>query len=144
MKKLSTFYVNDVMFGIDVLKILGITQNVKTIRVPLADKSITGLMHYKGQIATVIDLRKKFDLPSMEGDSLPYHAIVKTKKGVVSFVVDKIGDVLEITQNTKVEMSKSVQGIDSFFISHTYKFDEFVLLVLDSEKIVEVKSLSAI
>ncbi|MDX1960821.1 MAG: chemotaxis protein CheW [Leptospiraceae bacterium] len=144
MKKLSTFSVNGILFGIDVLKVMGIAKEVKAIRVPLAEKSIVGLMHFKGQIATVIDLRKKFDVLGKEINSSGFHTIVKTKKGIVSFIVDEIGDVLEINQNTKVEMSKSVQGIDSFFISHTYKFDEFVLLVLDTEKIVEVKSQNAI
>jgi purine-binding chemotaxis protein CheW len=140
MRKICIFIVNEVRFGIDVLKVLGIIKEIDVIRVPLANKTVCGLIHYRGQIITVMDLRKKFDLPEREEGKVPFHAIVKTKKGIVSFLVDEIGDIIEITQNTKVEMSKSVQGIDSFFISHTYKFEEFVLLILDSDKIVEVKS----
>lgn len=143
MRKIGTFFIGGIRFGIDVLKVLGVLQNAEIVRVPLANGVIAGLIQYRGQIITVIDLRRKLEMAPLEGQE-PMHMIIKTKKGIVSFLVDEVSDVIEITQNTKVEMSKSVQGVDSFFISHTYKFEDFTLLILDTERIAEVKSGSVI
>lgn len=123
----------------DVLKVIAIIHSAEIIRVPLANRTIAGLIQYRGQIITVIDLRKKFDFPERETNEF-YHAVVRTKRGLVSLLVDKVEEIEEITQNVKVEMSKSVYGIDSFFISHTYRFEDYTLLILDVDKVVEVKS----
>ncbi|MCB1178682.1 MAG: chemotaxis protein CheW [Leptospiraceae bacterium] len=140
MRSFCTFKLNEISFGIDVLKVLGILNTAEIVRVPLANRTVKGLIQYRGQIITVIDLRRKFELEDRKKGENFLHTIVKTKKGVVSLLVDEVGDIEEITQSTRVEMSKSVQGVDSFFISHTYKFDEYTLLILDVEKIIEVKS----
>lgn len=139
MRKFCTFTIGEIRFGIDVLKVLGILNQADIVRVPLSNRTIAGLIQFRGQIITVIDLRRKFQFPDRKGD-ISFHAIVKTKRGVISLLVDQVDEIEEITQNTRVDMSKSVQGVDSFFISHTYRFDDYVLLILDVDKIVEVKS----
>ena len=140
MRKICTFMRGVIRFGIDVLKVMSILQNIEIVRVPLAGKAVKGIVQYRGHIITVIDLRKKFDLPDWEVGSNPLHAIIKTKKGAFSFLVDEVGDSQEIQQNTKVEIGKNVQEIDSFYVSHSYKLDDSILLILDAEKVVEVKS----
>jgi purine-binding chemotaxis protein CheW len=139
MRKFCTFTIGDVRFGVDVLKVLAILNQVEIVRVPLANRTIAGLIQYRGQIITVIDLRRKFEFPDRKNENF-FHAIVKTKRGIISLLVDQVDEIEEITQNTRVEMSKSIHGIDSFFISYTYRFDDYVLLILDVDKIVETKS----
>jgi purine-binding chemotaxis protein CheW len=139
LRKFCTFTIGDIRFGIDVLKVLGILNQAEIVRVPLANRTVAGLIQFRGQIITVIDLRRKFEFPDRKSDTF-FHAIVKTKRGVISLLVDQVEEIEEITQNTRVDMSKSVEGIDSFFISHTYRFEDYVLLILDVEKIIEVKS----
>ncbi len=129
----------NVKFGVDVLKVLAILQSAEIVRVPLANRTVAGLIQYRGQIITVIDLRQKFDFPERKTEEF-FHAIVRTKRGIISLLVDKVEEIEEITQNTRVEMSKSVHGIDSFFISHTYRFEDYSLIILDVDKVVEVKS----
>jgi len=140
MRKICTFTINGIRFGIDVLKVTSILHNIEIVRVPLAGKAVRGIIQYRGHIITVIDLRKKFDLPDWEKGESPLHAIIKTKKGVFSFLVDSVGEIQEIQQNTKVEIGKNIQEIDSFYVSHSYKLDDSILLILDAEKVVEVKS----
>jgi len=111
MRKICTFTINGIRFGIDVLKVMSILQNIEIIRVPLAGKAVRGIIQYRGHIITVIDLRKKFDLPDWESSAVPLHAIIKTKKGVFSFLVDEVSEIQEIQQNTKVEIGKNTQEI---------------------------------
>lgn len=139
MRNFCTFTVGNVKFGVDVLKVLAILQSAEIVRVPLANRTVAGLIQYRGQIITVIDLRRKFDFPDRETNEF-FHAIVRTKRGIVSLLVDRVEEIQEITQNTRVEMSKSVYGIDSFFIAYTYRFEDYTLLILDVDKVVEVKS----
>lgn len=139
MRNFCTFTVGNFKFGVDVLKILAILHSAEMVRVPLANRAVAGLIQHRGQIITVIDLRKKFDFPDRETDQF-FHTIVRTKRGVVSLLVDKVEEIEEVTQNARVEMSKPVHGIDSFFISYTYRFEDYTLLILDVDKVVEVKS----
>jgi len=140
MRKICTFMIGGIRFGIDVLKVMSILHNIEIIRVPLAGKAVKGIIQHRGHIITVIDLRKKFELPDWEKGKIPLHAIIKTKKGAFSFLVDEVGEIQEIQQNTKVEIGKNIQEIDGFYVSHSYKLDDSILLILDAEKVVEVKS----
>ncbi|MCB1142346.1 MAG: chemotaxis protein CheW [Leptospiraceae bacterium] len=140
MRKICTFKVNETSFGIDVLKVLGVLFQTDVVRVPHANKSIQGVILHRGQILTVVDLRKKFEMPDRAPDQKPLHTIVKTKRGLVSFLVDEVGEIQDIQQNTRMEISKQVMGIDSFFVSHSYKINGVLLSIIDAEKIIDMKS----
>jgi purine-binding chemotaxis protein CheW len=101
---------------------------------------VKGLIQYRGQIITVISVRKVFDLPEIEINENSAHVIVRTKYGLVSFLVDELKDIEEITRNIRIEVPKVIHGVDRYFVSQAYRIDETLLLILDSEKVVEFRS----
>jgi purine-binding chemotaxis protein CheW len=139
MRRICTFKVSDVVFGIDVLRVLGVFQKMDIVRVPHANKAIRGIVHYKGQILTVIDLGKKFDIHNRSNDEIGLHTIIKTKNGLVSFLVDEVGEIKDIQQNTRMDINRQQAGIDSMFISHSYRIDGNILSIIDTEKIMDMK-----
>ena len=140
MKKFCTFLINGNFFGLDVSKVFALVKNVPVIRVPLASRFVKGLIQYRGQIITVISVRKVFDLPEIELNENSAHVIVRTRYGLVSFLVDELKDIEEITRNIRIEVPKVIQGVDRYFVSQAYRIDETLLLILDSEKVVEFRS----
>jgi len=66
--------------------------------------------------------------------------VVRTAEGVVSLLVDEIGDVLDVDASTYERSPDNLDPAAKELIRGVYKLKDRVLLVLDTEKAVEVDS----
>jgi purine-binding chemotaxis protein CheW len=107
-------------------------------RVPLAPRMIEGLINLRGQIVTAIDLRRRLELPPRAEGRLPMNVVVRTDDGAVSLLVDEIGDVVEIQDDTYERPPETLNGVARELIQGVYKLKERLLLILDTEKTVGV------
>src|ERR1700759_2591495 len=96
----STFFVGDLFFGVDVLRVQELLRFQHMTPVPQAPGVIEGLINLRGQIVTAIDMRKRLSLPPRAGDKTPMNMVVRTSDGAVSLLVDEIGDVLDMDAAT--------------------------------------------
>ena len=96
----STFFVADLFFGVDVLRVQEVLRFHQMTRVPLAPGVIEGLINLRGQIVTAIDMRRRLQLPAREDNQTPMNMVVRTEDGAVSLLVDEIGDVLDVDSAT--------------------------------------------
>ena len=87
-----TFLVDGHYFGLDVRKVQEIIRYQEMTSVPLASPVVRGLINLRGQIVTAIDLRRRLDLTERPEGTLPMNVVVRTEEGVVSLLVDEIGD----------------------------------------------------
>src|ERR1700757_4346621 len=92
----STFFVADLFFGVDVLRVQEVLRFQQMTHVPKAPDVIEGLINLRGQIVTAIDLRRRLRLPPRAGDQTPTNVVIRTDDGAVSLLVDEIGDVLDV------------------------------------------------
>jgi purine-binding chemotaxis protein CheW len=95
VSQLCTFEAAGMLFGIAATDVQELARPQPITRVPLAHRAIAGLLNLRGQIVTAIDLRTRLELPSRSSDARPFHVVARAKDGVVSLVVDAIGDVIE-------------------------------------------------
>src|SRR5580704_11458036 len=96
--EICTFYLDGHYFGLDVLKVQEVIRYQEMTRVPLAPPVVRGLINLRGQIVTAIDLRRRLELSDRPADQLPLNVVVRTDAGAVSFLVDEIGDVLQVSE----------------------------------------------
>ncbi|MFP5204403.1 MAG: chemotaxis protein CheW, partial [Acidobacteriota bacterium] len=96
----STFFVADLFFGVDVLRVQEVLRFQQMTRVPKAPEVIEGLINLRGQIVTAIDMRRRLQLPPRAGGQAPTNMVVRTDDGAVSLLVDEIGDVLDVDAAT--------------------------------------------
>ncbi len=61
-KQFSTFYLQNLMFGVESQNIQEVLRTVELTEVPLAPKAIAGLMNLRGQIVAALDLRQRLEL----------------------------------------------------------------------------------
>ena len=130
----TTFYVDNLFFGVDVLKVQEVLRYQGMTRVPLAPPVVRGLINLRGQIVTAIDMRRRLRLEPRDDPSALMNIVVRFGEEAVSLLVDEIGDVLEVEadrferrpDNVDVEIRDLIQGI--------YKLNERLLLVLDIGK----------
>ena len=139
-RQFCTFSVDGLFFGVDVLKVQEVIRYQEMTRVPLASTVVRGLINLRGQIVTAIDLRRRLGLKDRNKDALPMNVVVRTQDGAVSLLVDEIGDVLEIDDDTREAPPETLTGASRLMITGVYKLKDRLMLVLDTERAVDLQS----
>jgi purine-binding chemotaxis protein CheW len=129
-----TFYVDGLLFGIDVQHGQEVILNQPMTRVPLMPEVLRGLINLRGQIIPAIDLRLKLELREQDISAQPDNVLVRTADGAVSLLVDDIGDVREVPAEDFARPPETRQGAARELVSGVYKLPKELLLVLDTEK----------
>jgi len=134
----STFFVADLFFGVDVLRVQEVLRFQPMTRVPQAPDVIEGLINLRGQIVTAIDMRRRLRLPPRAGGQTPMNMVVRTEDGAVSLLVDEIGDVLDVDSATWEKPPENLVPAARELIRGVYKLKDRLLLVLDAERTVDL------
>jgi purine-binding chemotaxis protein CheW len=135
-QQLCTFFLNKMFFGIDVQHVQEVILPQTVTRVPLAPPDICGLINLRGQILTVIDLQQRLEMgeSAMRSPS-GFNIVVCADNELVSLLVDDVGDVLALPENTIQPPPATLKGKMRQIIVGAYPLPEGFLLVLDTEKI---------
>jgi purine-binding chemotaxis protein CheW len=134
--QLSTFSVAGHLFGVEVTVVQEVIRYQPMTRVPLAPAALAGLINLRGQVITAVDLRR-LGFPDRAADELAMDVIVRTRNGLVSLLVDRIGDVVEVAEEAFEEPPETVQGTIRELIRGAYKLDRALLLSLDVQGAVD-------
>lgn len=129
-----TFHVNTLYLGIDVQQVQEVIRYQEMTRVPLAPNAISGLINLRGQMVTAIDLRCRLGMPPRGKDELPMNVVVRDGENAVSFLVDRIGDVVEVDDELFEAPPSTVRANLRGLIRGAYKLSDRLLLVLDTER----------
>jgi len=123
--------VDDLYLGVEVLQVQEVIRYQEMTRVPLANSVLRGLINLRGQIVTAIDLRRRLELPPRPEGHLPMNVVVRTSDGVVSLLVDEIGDVLEVDSTTFEPTPENFAPAIRDVVRGIHKLKDRLLLVLD-------------
>ncbi len=140
VKQFCTFYLDKLLFGVEVGMVQEVLRYQEMTRVPLASPAVRGLINLRGQIVTALDLRRRLALADRESDKLPMNVVVRAGDEAVSLLVDEIGDVLEVEDETFETPPETLQGEAREMIRGVYKLKDRLLLMLDTEKTVTLTS----
>jgi purine-binding chemotaxis protein CheW len=134
----ATFFVDDLFFGVDVLRVQEVLRFQAMTRVPQAPSVIEGLINLRGQIVTAVDMRRRRRLEPRAGGETPMNIVVRTEDGAVSLLVDEIGDVLDVDAASFEGPPENLNPAARELIRGVYKLKSRLLLVLDTERTVEL------
>lgn len=134
----STFYLKDMYFGVEVLKVQEVIRYQEMTQVPLAHPVVRGLINLRGQIVTAIDLRRRLEMEERPEGQLPMNVVIRTDDGAVSLLVDEISDVLEADEEFFERPPETLTGVAHDLIRGAYKLKDRLLLILDTEKTVRL------
>jgi purine-binding chemotaxis protein CheW len=137
-RQFCTFYLDGLRFGVDVQKVQEVVPYQAMTRVPLAPPTVRGLLNLRGQIVTGIDLRRRLDLPERAADSLPMNIVLRGEDSPVSFLVDEIGEVIEVAADAWERPPDTLQGRVRELIQGVCPLEEELLLILDTAKTLDL------
>ena len=131
--QLCTFTVADLAFALEVTRIQEVILLQQITKVPLASRVIRGLINLRGQIVTAVDLRSRLGLPPKDDDEPPMNVVIRSEEGLMSLVVDTIGDVIEVRGDSFERPPSTLDATLKDVVENVCKQPGQLLLVLKPE-----------
>ena len=132
-RQYCSFMLDRACFGLAVEQVQEVIRFQPITRVPLAPPAVRGLINLRGQIVTAIDLRRRLEMPPRDEGQQPMNIVVRTEEGMMSFLVDEIGDVVEVDDADFEKPPETLRGVGRDLIEGAYKLKDRLLLVLNTD-----------
>ncbi|MBI3474319.1 MAG: chemotaxis protein CheW [Acidobacteria bacterium] len=129
-----TFYLDGLLFGVGLQGVQEVIRTLDTTKVPLAPAVVSGLINLRGQIVTAVNLRLRLELGPSPPGAQSMNVVVRSEDGAVSLLVDEIGDVVEVEEDTFEPSPETLRGSVRDMILGVHKLNERLMHVLDIEK----------
>ena len=130
-QQFCTFFLHDQCFGVPVEQVQEVIRYQEMTRVPLGPDVVRGLINLRGQIVMAIDLRRRLGMQERSESQLPMNVVVRTEDGAVSFLVDEIGDVIQVERDTLEAPPETLRGPTRAMVVGVYKLPNQLLLELN-------------
>ena len=133
-QQFCTFFLDGYLFGIELLKVQEVIQQLEFTEVPLAPPVVRGLLNLRGQIVMGIDLRRQLGLRDQEAGKPTMNVVIRSGEDAISLMVDDIGDVVEVSQDSFEPPPETLRGSVRSVILGVHKLDKQLMHVLDTER----------
>jgi purine-binding chemotaxis protein CheW len=129
-----TFYVDQEKYAIDVMRVQEVIRVSELSPVPGAPDYVMGIINLRGEVAAIIDMRKRLGLPQCGITEQARIIIVDFQGRIVGFLVDSVADVTNLV-STEIDTAPNVGEKESArYISGIYNQDGRLLILIDVEK----------
>lgn len=139
MRQYCTFWVGELFIGIEVSRVQEVLSHSSITPVPLAPVYVKGLINLRGHIVTAVDMGLRLDVgPVGSGAGNTMHVILNDDQGLLSLVVDRAGDVVEVDQEAHEDPPETLQGEARRLIRGAFKLEGRLLLDLNIDYVVAI------
>ena len=133
----ATFYLGNEYFGVEVLRVQEILRAQGMTPIPLAPNYVSGLINLRGQIVTAIDLGVRLTEREERANHESMNVVINSSDGVVSLLVDKIGDVLDVETRLMEPPPPTLKSIPREYVKSVCKLDGELLVILDVDSLLD-------
>jgi len=132
--QIVNFTVGDVNYGVPVEQVREVRNMQKVTHVPGAPSYVDGVTNLRGQIITVIDLKKRLNLPqnSSGGEKI---VVVELGKVAVGIVVDTVTEVSTV-KSSDIERHMEIATKLDYYMLGIGKQGDKLIAILDLAKII--------
>ena len=142
--QLATFYLANYHFAVPVQQVQEVLMEQPHTPAPGASRSVAGLINLRGQVVTALDLRRRLGMPERAADSdgapRSINVVVRARGEVWSLIVDRIGDVINVTESQFEPPPDSLHGPLRDLIVGAFKLDQQLLLQLNVDCVLDLSS----
>jgi purine-binding chemotaxis protein CheW len=131
-------------YGLEISSVEGIIKMQPITRMPKTPDYVEGVINLRGMVVPVIDLRKRFNLPSSEATKDTRIVNVYVNKTKVGMIVDGVSEVVRLPDEAVEPPPAMVSGVDITFIRGIAKLDDRLITLLDLNRILSTEEQSAI
>ncbi|HHJ35729.1 MAG TPA: purine-binding chemotaxis protein CheW [Gammaproteobacteria bacterium] len=139
MMRLITFHIANEIYGVEVCNVREILLINQNFPVPGAPDHVLGITNIRGNVVTIIDARKRFDLPEIDFSNPIYKEsarmiVVEAGNETAAVLVDSVSDVIDV-EKSAVDLSPKIKlNNDSRFISGVVSHSDGLVIILNVDK----------
>jgi purine-binding chemotaxis protein CheW len=146
--KYLTFRLAEEEYGLEILKVQEIIQMQAVTKVPRTPDYVRGVINLRGKVIPVVDLRRKFGLSQVNDTEKTCIIVVQIVQGdgkvVMGIIIDEVKEVLDIKAEHIEETPSFGATINTDFIMGMGKIGQSVKILLDIDKVMSAKEISAL
>jgi purine-binding chemotaxis protein CheW len=140
-EQLVSFKLGKGTFAVKVANVREIVKVQDITRIPKMPEYVEGVMNLRGQITTVIDLKKRFNIETGDdkGRTAQSRIIVaEIGDNQLGIVVDSVEDVMRVPlQSISAPPKTLASGVDTAFLTGICKMPDKLIMLLDLNNLIE-------
>jgi purine-binding chemotaxis protein CheW len=133
--KFLSFFLGSEEYGLEILKVHEIIGMMPITPVPRTPEFVRGVINLRGKVIPTVDLRLKFEMPSVEQTDETCIIVVQANGIQVGIVVDRVSEVLDIKGEDAEPTPAFGTDVNTDYILAIGKSDGRVRLLLDIDKV---------
>lgn len=135
--QLVVFRLGNEEFGADIAQVREIIKAGEITGIPQAPSYIHGVINLRGQVTTVVNLRRRMGLPDRDTDGNSRIIVVEIDHSTIGMMVDSVTEVKYVSSDQvepydRLLASNATQG----YILGVCKLKDHLLIMVDLKKIV--------
>jgi purine-binding chemotaxis protein CheW len=136
-----TFMLGDELYGVDILRVQEIKGYQKCTPIPNTPVFIKGVLNLRGTIVPIVDLRAKFNLPSVDATMFTVVIVVVVQDRIMGLIVDAVSEVMDIASGDIQPPPMLGTNVDVSFISGLGRCGERLITILNIDHVLSLDEL---
>ncbi len=143
--KYLTFRLSSEQYGINIERIVGITELQKITEVPDMPIYVKGVVNLRGKVIPVIDMRKRFNIEEKEYDDRTCMIEIDFEHSSIGFIVDTVEEVLEIPDE-QIDPPPRFRNLSvkNQYIKGMGKINDSVRILLDIDNVLNEEEIETL
>jgi len=139
-RKIPVFRLADEELGLDISSVREVLRPQKIYPLPKTPHFIEGVIHLRGHIVPLIDLRKRLLAEQTEDEPNKRIIVCKVKKFIVGLSVESLKEIVALPrEDIKPTPEVVAMQMEAEFMSGVAKVGERIIPILDLERILTKK-----
>ena len=134
--KFVTFFLEKEEYGLPISEVQEINRVTEVTRVPNAPEHVRGVINLRGKIVPVIELKKRLNLGATEIGKESRVVVVEYGPKLLGLMVDRVSQVLNLTNDQIEEAPEEVVKVDQNFIKGVGKLEDRMVILLELEEVI--------
>lgn len=145
LRRFVGFTVGDEEFGVDVMNVREVAKPMRITRVPRSPGFVEGVSNLRGELITIINLRKRLGFDPKEIDSESRIIIAELEDKPVGMLVDSATEVLKIPEKELQPVPEMVTTeISKDYLKGVGRIGERLIILLDLKQVLTKKEIEEI
>jgi purine-binding chemotaxis protein CheW len=136
-----TVLIADQLFGLPISRVHDVFMVDRLTRVPLAPPEIAGILNLRGRVVTMIDMRRRLDLPAREEGRGNMAVGIEHRGESYGLLIDSVGEVLKISAANRDPNPVNLDPRWARVAEGVVQLEDRLMVVLDVERVLELKTL---
>lgn len=134
--QLVGFIIGDEEYAIPILNIVEIIKPIEYTRVPSVPDYVLGVFNIRGSVIPLIDLRRKFNLDTINNTGDTRYIVMKGEDNTAGFVIDRLTEAIRINSN-RIDPAPDAIGGDKGMVYGIGKREDSMLTILKVEALLK-------